>query len=105
MPASHGALPSSCMLSEQAALGKAEKICIDRLLPRTKVAAFGIDVERGYGNPKLHAISRGCANQTYRQPIQKVVPRIEGVDAIRISVSGWEAWILADLKVTPAGHA
>ena len=77
-----------------------EKICVDRLLPRTKVAAFGIDVERGYGLPKLHAITKGCANQTMRASVRKFVPASSvRLGAIRISVSGWEAWVLQDLRV------
>ena len=84
----------------QVALGRRkEAICLDPWLERSHEAALGLDVERGYGLRQLHAPRKQCKKRSTRRPARSMLPRRIRISAIRISVTGWEGWILESLKV------
>ena len=84
----------------QVALGRRkEAICLDPWLERSHEAALGLDVQRGYGLPQLHALRKQCKKRSIRRPARSMLPRGIRISAIHISVTGWEGWILESLKV------
>ena len=87
----------------QVALGHAEReICLDGVADADSVLPVGVEVARGYGHPKLHEEMEGCSRRAMRKPAGAFVPPDVEVGAVRISVTGWEGWVVEGLKVTPA---
>ena len=82
----------------QAPLGAVEEeICTEALASR-KPSQLSIDIERGYGQPKLHTVTGSCTRLVRRLPAALAVPASLDVGRVRISASGWEAWILEGLQ-------
>lgn len=83
----------------QAALGNAEEeICLDPLVSRSP-SQLSVDIERGYGNPRLHALTAKCVRSTLRRQAADLVANDQAIGAVRISASGWEGWIIDGLQV------
>lgn len=69
-----------------------------------------VDVLRGYGHPNAHNLtavaeasggdgSGGCNRTALRRIGADLVPEDVEVGAIRVSVTGWEGWVMEGLAV------
>lgn len=85
---------------QQVALGHKEKeICVDAEPSALEMSPREVDQVRGYGHPDFHDSLEFCRRKAVRRPGHSLMlPDIE-VGAIRISVTGWEGWVVEGLKV------
>ncbi len=93
----------------QVALGSQEEVvCVDgRGLPSSR--AQDLEVARGYGRPGAHNLSAlaaaagggggGCNRTALRRIGADLVPADVEVGAVRVSVTGWEGWVMEGLAV------
>lgn len=70
------------------------------------LGAPALDVARGYGRPSAHNISAvaeagrgGCNRTALRRIGADLVPAEVEVGAMRVSVTGWEGWVMEGLAV------
>ena len=96
-------------MSVQVALGsREEEVCLDAAVDEG--GAPEVDVLRGYGHLSAHNLTAvaeasgadgggGCNRTALRRIGSDLVPEDVEVGAIRVSVTGWEGWVMEGLAV------
>ena len=79
----------------QSALGReGGEFCLERVGVNSSLNAI-----RGYGKAPFHSLSRACSKTAFRRTEQFLELSNLDVGAVRVSASGWEAWVLEGLQV------
>ncbi len=99
-------LNDGLLVSSQVALGsREEEVCVDAAVDEGGSAE--VDVLRGYGHPSAHNLTAvaeasvgGCNRTALRRIGSDLVPQDVEVGAIRVSVTGWEGWVMEGLAVS-----
>ena len=88
------------MLTVQAALGQVGgEFCLERVDVNSSIHAM-----RGYGKASFHSLSKMCSKTAFRRTEQSMALSNFDVGAVRVSASGWEAWVLEGLQVQSLLH-
>ena len=88
------------MLTMQTALGQVGgEFCLERVGVNSSLNAI-----RGYGKASFHSLSKMCSKTAFRRTEQSMELSNLDVGAVRVSASGWEAWVLEGLQVLSLLH-